>query len=91
MKEGQNNLTQDMKEGQDRLIQNIKSVQFEMKEEFKGISASRDTLKEVKQERPSTMETRIDSFEEKVTAVETQVLQMKENFQRNIKKILIRN
>ena len=40
-----------------------------MKEEFKGISAAQDTLQEVVQERLSTMETRMDSFEEKVNLV----------------------
>ena len=38
-----------------------------MKEELKGISAAKDTLQEVVQERLSTMETRKDSFEEKVS------------------------
>ena len=37
--------------------------------ELQGISAAQDTLKEVVQERLSTMETRTDSFEEKVAFV----------------------
>ena len=38
-----------------------------MKKELQGISTAQDALKEVVQERLSTMETRMDSFEEKVT------------------------
>ena len=61
----QDKLTQDMREGQKKMTQ---SMQY-MKEELKGISATQYTLQEVVQERHSTMETRMDSFEENVTLV----------------------
>ena len=46
----------------------------EMKEELQGISAAQDAMKEVMQERLSTMETRMDSFEEKVTLIQDKVM-----------------
>ena len=76
-----------MKAGQDKLPQNIKSVQAEVKEEIKGISAAQDTLKEVEQERLFTVESRMDSFEEKITLVEAKLLQMEENFEKNIREM----
>ena len=73
-----------MKEGQNKLTQNIKSIQAEMKEEFKGISAAKDRLKKVMQEKVSSMETSMDYFEEKVTLVQAKVLLMEGNFERSI-------
>ena len=73
-----------MKEGQNKLTQNIKSIQAEMKEEFKGISAAKDRLKKVMQEKVSSMETSMDYFEEKVTLVQAKVSLMEGNFERSI-------
>ena len=67
--------------------------------ELPGFSAAQEEMKEVLQERLSIIETRMDSFEEKVILVrddlttvhvkvmlvEAEVLQMKENFKRNIR------
>ena len=59
-------LTDEIKSVHDEMTKDIKSVQDqltrEMKEELQGISAAQDAMKEVVQERLSTMETKMDFF-----------------------------
>ena len=45
-----------------------------MKEQLKGISAAQDAMKEVLQKRLSTVEARMDSFEEKVKSTQDNIV-----------------